>query len=332
MSSQTALNIVFGSMTFGKEGAESVRTTSLDEMRDILDIFQKHGHKEVDTARIYTDGTCEEVLGELEWQKRGLVVETKLYPRRGKESERHTPENLKRNLDLSLKALRTDKVEFLYLHAPDRTTPWEVTYKALDDLHKEGKFDKLGVSNYRSWEVAEVVTLCRLHGWIQPTVYQGVYHALQRSVEPELFPLLRKYGISFYAFSPLSGGFLSGRYKKMDETAEKGGRFDASSGFIQAIRYRERYWHEHNFRALQIISEAAEKENLTVPQVALRWLEHHSQLKREHSDSIIIGASKKEYLEGGLTYLEEGPLSEAIVTAMDTAWNIVSPYVENYWH
>ena len=89
-----------------------------------------------------------------------------------------------------------------YLHGPDRSTPFEVTLKAVDELHKEGKFKRFGISNFMSWEVAEIVTICRQHGYIQPTVYQGYYNAIQRKVEPELFPCLRKFGISFYAFSP----------------------------------------------------------------------------------------------------------------------------------
>jgi aflatoxin B1 aldehyde reductase len=167
-------------------------------------------------------------------------------------------------------------------------------------------------SSRRSTRYVSILKIgCIADKWLQ-----GVYHALQRTVEPELFPLLRKrqcysiwelnfsthfsfmirwncvlriqssirrvsqWFVSLLPFQVCHQSSTTGRYKSMDQTADKGGRFDASSGFIQAIRYRERYWHEHNFRALQIISEAAEKENLTVPQVALRWLEHHSQLKR----------------------------------------------------
>lgn len=110
-----------------------------------------------------------------------------------------------------------------YLHAPDRTTPFEVTLKAVDDLYKEGKFKRFGLSNYMScvcffsphafetcslvpiltsWEVVEVVGICKANGYIQPTIYQGIYNAMHRKVEPELFPCLRKFGIAFYEYNP----------------------------------------------------------------------------------------------------------------------------------
>ena len=89
-----------------------------------------------------------------------------------------------------------------YLHGPDRTTPYEETLRAVNELYKEGKFKRFGISNYMSWEVAEIVGICRANGWVQPTVYQGIYNAIQRKVEPELFPCLRKFGIAFYEFNP----------------------------------------------------------------------------------------------------------------------------------
>ncbi|PVG04146.1 Aldo/keto reductase [Serendipita vermifera] len=300
-------------MTFGDKESESARTHSTSEINAILDVFQKHGHTEIG------------------WQDRDLVVETKLYPG---PNARHTPEGLRKTLQASLTALRTDKVELFYLHAPDRTTPWEITFKAVDELHKEGKFNKACDTqpNKSSWEVAEIVTLCRHNGWIQPTVYQGIYNAIHRAVEPELFPALRKFGISFYAYNPLSGGFLTGRYKDAASQVEPGSRFDTSKGTSQSTNYRKRYWNDHNFQALSIIAEAAEKENLTISEVALRWMSHHSLMKREHHDAVIIGASKKEHLEQNLVDLEKGPLPESIVAAVDEAWRVVAPFVQKYWH
>ena len=86
--------------------------------------------------------------------------------------------------------------------------------------------EELGLSNYMSWEVAEIVAICRQHGWIQPTAYQGIYNAIHRSVEPELFPCLRKFGIAFYEFNPLGGGFFTGRYRSLQDDVEPGSRFD----------------------------------------------------------------------------------------------------------
>ncbi|KAH8093056.1 NADP-dependent oxidoreductase domain-containing protein, partial [Cristinia sonorae] len=173
---KSALNIVMGAMTFGKEGAEGARVHTIDGVSAILDVFQKHGHTEasllIDTARTYTGGSSEEFLGEVGWQQRGLKMETKLYPNvsgsrySGTLKISHSPEDLRKFLDISLETLKTDSVDIWYLHAPDRTTPYEVTFKAVNELYKEGKFKRLGISNYMSWEVAEIVGICKANGYI----------------------------------------------------------------------------------------------------------------------------------------------------------------------
>ena len=104
--------------------------------------------------------------------------------------------------------LDDSSIDMWYLHGPDRGTPYEVTLKAVDELYKEGKFKRFGISNYMSWEVAEIVGICRANGWVQPTVYQGMYNAIQRKVELELFPCLRKFGIAFYEFNPRTSHHL----------------------------------------------------------------------------------------------------------------------------
>lgn len=166
-------------------------------------MFQKHGHNEVDTARAYGVGSSEEMLGELEWQKRGIIMDTKYFPTAnfaaspamGWTTDGHLDEkNLRENIEKSLKALKTDQVDLFYLHAPDRTVPVETTLKIVNDFYKEGKFKRLGVSNYMSWEVAQMSEICKQNGWKQIDVYQGVYNALHRAVELELLPCLRKYG------------------------------------------------------------------------------------------------------------------------------------------
>lgn len=328
MAPKSELKVVMGAMTFGEPSKDGARVHELKDVEAILDVFQSHGHTEVDTARVYTGGTSEEYLGKIGWQKRGLIVETKLSPR----VHDHSPEGLRKGLENSLKALQTEKVELFYLHAPDRSVPWEVTFKVLDDFHKQGKFDKLGISNYASWEVAEIVTLCRLNGWIQPTVYQGLYNAVHRAAEPELFPCLRKFGISFYEFNPLGGGFFTGRYTGPDSIPEPGARFDSTRGTKQSQNYRRRYWNDQYFKAIGVIKDAAEKEGLTMSESALRWLNHHSILKKEHGDAIIIGASSVAHIQQNLIDLEKGPLPESVVQAIDEAWAIVKGSETNYWH
>lgn len=119
----------------------------------MLDTFQRHGGKVVDTARVYAEGSSEEYLGELDWQARGLVVDTKLYPNiaDGTGKMTHCASDLRTYLEESLKALKTDKIDLWYLHGPDRKTPYEETFRACNELYKEGNFNRLGLSNYMAW-------------------------------------------------------------------------------------------------------------------------------------------------------------------------------------
>lgn len=193
-----------------KPGVEQARVHTLEETTAILDVFQKHGHKEIDSARFYGQGSSEEYLGQVHWKDRGLVMDTKYYPTIGRdmteEQWTHSPEHLRENLMRSLKALQTDHIDMWYLHGPDRTTPYEVTLREVDKLHREGYFEKFAISNYMAWEVAQICEICDRNGWIKPSVYQGIYNAIHRAVEPELFPCLRHYGMAFYNYNPLAGG------------------------------------------------------------------------------------------------------------------------------
>jgi len=111
---KSALNIVMGAMTFGEEGQEGARVYDVKEIEAILDIFQAHGHDEIDTARTYCGGTCEEYIGRVDWKKRGLKMETKLAPRLAPRVTEavpritHSPEDLRKNLEISLQALQTE--------------------------------------------------------------------------------------------------------------------------------------------------------------------------------------------------------------------------------
>jgi aflatoxin B1 aldehyde reductase len=177
------------------------RVFTLDDTAAILDTFQKHGHNEIDTARVYGEGSSEEYLGNLDWQKRGLIMDTKLYPTylrpsMANEHYSHKPKDLRAGLMASLKALKTDKLEIWYLHGPDRETPFKDTPGEVNKLHEEGYFKRFGISNFQSWEVAKICEICEQNGWIKPSVYQGLYNVWHRAVEAELIPCLRHYGLS----------------------------------------------------------------------------------------------------------------------------------------
>jgi aflatoxin B1 aldehyde reductase len=115
------------------------RVHGLADAASILDTFQRHGHNEIDTARIYGGGSSEEMLASLSWKERGLIMATKLYPRAGGsaafgEAYTHSPEDVRRGLTNSLKALGNEKVDIFYLHAPDRSTPFETTLREVNKL------------------------------------------------------------------------------------------------------------------------------------------------------------------------------------------------------
>jgi aflatoxin B1 aldehyde reductase len=123
----------------------------LKDAAAMLDVFQKYGHKEVDTARVYGGGSSDEYLGKLNWQERGLVMETKLYSGSLYASKiTHNAADLRKYLLESPKALKAKKIDMWYLHGPDRKTPYEETFRVVDELHKEGYFDRFGISNYMS--------------------------------------------------------------------------------------------------------------------------------------------------------------------------------------
>jgi hypothetical protein len=152
--------------------------TSLDEFNKHLDHFQSKGYNEVDTARMYVGGAQEAWTRDAKWKDRGLTLATKVYPA---EPGMHKPEKLKELFTTSLKELDTDAVDIFYLHAPDHSTPFEETLGAVNELHKQGKFVQLGLSNFAAWEVAEVYNICKERGWVKPTIYQAMYNAISKS-------------------------------------------------------------------------------------------------------------------------------------------------------
>jgi aflatoxin B1 aldehyde reductase len=217
------------------------------------------------------------------------------------------------------------------LHASDRRVPFTETLEAVNELHKKGKFVELGLSNFTAYEVAEVVMTCKANGWVRPTVYQAMYNAITRAIEPELVAACRRYGISIVVYNPVAGGLFSGKYKLDEVPAE--GRFSQASG--QGGNYRKRYFKDGYFEALSIIEPVAKKNNLTLIEVALRWVTHHSALKitpeSKGNDGIIIGVSSLPQLEQNLKALEEGPLPQEVVDVLDKAWLICKAEVPNYW-
>ncbi|KAG0200454.1 hypothetical protein BGX28_006477, partial [Mortierella sp. GBA30] len=322
--SENVPRIVLGTMTFGLHGKgemTTIKVVGVEAVKPFLETFHSYGHVEVDTARFYGNGDSEMVLSMLPTEH--LKISTKVYP--GFPGA-HEPEHLKKQFHQSLEALKAKKVDILYLHAPDYATPFEVTIKAIDDLYREGLFERFGLSNYASWHVAQICELCKKHGYVMPSVYQGMYNPIARSVVHELLPCLKYYNIGFYAYNPIAGGLLSGKYKAADDVVE-GSRYDPKTGFGNF--FRERFWNTLTFEGIQLLSKAAADNNLTLLEATLRWMRHHSGL--EAKDGILIGASSVHHLEANLADFEKGPLPQAMIDAFDAAWQHVMPTSQYYF-
>jgi len=311
----TKIPIIFGTMTFGTKGKSGVRTDDPKECQRLLDIYFASGNKELDTARGYGEGTTEEYLSKLNIGD--AVIDTKVFP--GKPGD-HNPTNLRRIfVDGSLKVLSPHKVRVLYLHAPDRSVPYEETVAEVDKLHKEGLFDIFGLSNFAAWEVAEIVGICDRYGYVRPRIYQAMYNAITRAIEPELVPALRKFGIRLVIYNPLAGGFFAGKVASPDGEVEKGSRFDSTTG--QGQMYRQRYFKPAYFETLQKIKSVADKNGLKLTEIALRWCQHHSVLIP--ADGVIIGASSAQQLEENLADSAKGPLPKEVLDSLDEAWAVI---------
>jgi aflatoxin B1 aldehyde reductase len=189
---------------------------------------------------------------------------------------------------------------------------------------------RFGISNFTAFEVAEIVLTCEHNGWVRPTVYQAMYNAITRSIEAELVPACRRYGLDLVVYNPIAGGLFSGKIKSQDMVPAEGRYSDASA---MGKLYRGRYFRDSTFRALQVIEQAVDKAGLSMIETALRWVVHHSVLKiKDGNDGIIIGVSNIEQLDANLTHLEKGPLPDEVVKALDEAWYISKQDTTPYWH
>lgn len=326
-ATMTPPRVILGCMTFGPEGTSNARVTTVDGTKEMFATFKSHGHSELDTARSYNDGKQESYTRQAGGMKGGFQVATKVHPGEG---GNHKPAKLREMFLTSLSELGAESVELLYLHAPDRTVPIEETAEEMNKLYKEGKFKVFGISNFAAWEVARLVEICIAKGYVRPRVYQAMYNALTRSLEEELLPCCRHYGIDIVVYNPLAGGILSGRYKSLD--VPDAGRFSNAPGNKQAgENYRKRYFNSIYLEALAKLEPVLNRHNLTMVETALRWVVHHSKLRVFDGDGIIIGASSSQQLEANLKDFEKGKLPEEVVEALGDAWASVKVVAPKYW-
>ncbi|OTA95547.1 hypothetical protein M434DRAFT_195656 [Hypoxylon sp. CO27-5] len=311
------LTVVLGVSSIGDKSLDPIaRFDTPDEVNGFLNTFAARGYNQLDTARTYSPhapGSSEKRLGIVAAGDR-FLIDTKVASH---EPEAHTKEKVLKNIDLSLEALKIKQINIEYLHKPDRVTPFEQACEAMDQAYKEGKFRQWGLSNYKAEEVQRIVDICEERGFVKPTVYQGQYNAIVRGGEKELFPVLRKNGIAFYAYSPAAGGFFASAHKK----AQAGGRYDPSH-FIGSL-YSSLYLKPYIMAAADNAVAVAAKHGIGGHAAALRWTAYHSVLNKAHGDAIIIGASSSEQLDANIDTIEQGPLPDDVVAALESVYEQV---------
>lgn len=168
--------IVLGTMEFG-------RRLNQTQSKEMLTKFIDYGYNEIDTASLYANGETEKIIGcfgDLIKEK-NVKIATKVNPNWNSLNEGGFLEDkLKIQFFNSLNSLKQDSVDMLYLHWPSKTDLLEETLETIDKLYRANKFNKFGISNYPSWQVAKICNLCETNGWIKPSVYQGMYNMLTR--------------------------------------------------------------------------------------------------------------------------------------------------------
>ncbi|PON22081.1 aflatoxin B1 aldehyde reductase member 2 [Trichoderma gamsii] len=319
--------IIFGSGNVGDSKRDPVvRFDTQEQLKAVFDAFYARGHRQIDSAQgysVHAPGSCEPRLGEAKAGDRFLLDTKVLSDTAGS----HKRETILKAIDVSLERLKVKQLNILYLHQRDRTVPFEETCEALNQAYTEGKFRYWGISNLSVEEVTQLIQICDENKWVRPSVYQGHYNPIVRGAEKDLFPALRKYGMSFYAYSPAAAGFFAGNHKN----ARPGGRYDASTWL------GDWYAQKYNQPGVQAATEkalaTATAHGIGGHDAALRWCAHHSALTGEAGDGIILGAGSLSQLETNMDSIEAGPLPQDVVAALDDVYQrIAKTDVEIVYH
>jgi aryl-alcohol dehydrogenase-like predicted oxidoreductase len=288
--------ICLGTMTFGsKAGPRTVPGTDESESLNILGEYLDRGGNFVDTADGYASGRSEEIVGKgLKGRRDRVVLATKVFfptgdaPTQKGLSRKHILEGV----DASLRRLGTDYIDLYQVHCFDPTAPLEVTLHALDALVQQGKVRYIGCSNFSGWQLAKALGISERLGYERFECLQPQYSLVTRSPDRELMPLCRSEQVGAIAWSPLGGGFLSGKYKAGQPPPERS-RLSESDPANKV--WVERFLTDRNFKILAVVEDAAQQLGKTVAQVALGWL-----LRVPGMTSVIIGARTREHLEQNL--------------------------------
>lgn len=272
--------LCLGSNNFGKQ---------LDRARSkaILSKAFEMGINFVDTADVYNDGRSEEVIGEaIRGNRNQVMVATKVGiitdggPRTTDLSRKHIGRGVKE----SLNRLRTDYIDIYYLHGYDPQTPLEETLEALDGLVRSGKVRFAGISNFTVEQLDRVMKVCESRDYAKPVAVQAQYNLLTRDAEKDLFPYAVAKGTSILTYSPLWGGFLTGKYR-VGEAPPQGSRGEANR------RYWEKVTNEGNFRLVEQLRSVASEGGISLRELALAWILNNPDIAAP-----VIGVSTADQL------------------------------------
>lgn len=282
--------LCFGTMTFGgSEGIwEHVGKVQQDEVNDLMKTAVDAGINFFDTANVYSYGLSEQLLGQsiksLGFNRNELVIATKV---RGRMSKDVNAIGLSRfhifnSVDESLKRLQLDHIDVLYVHGVDLKTPIAETMRALNDIVLTGKVRYIAVCNWPAWMVMKALGIAEQNGWNKFVGMQYYYSLSGRDIEREIIPLAEEEKLGVMPWSPLAGGFLSGKYTRNNEKAGDSRR-DAFD-FPPVNK-------EKAYDIIDAAAEIAKKHNVSVAQIALAWVRHQPGIT-----STIIGAKRVDQL------------------------------------
>ncbi len=282
--------LCLGTMNFGGRTDE----------KDALDIIQRameQGINFIDTANVYNDGESEKVVGKAlkkSGERDQIVLATKVHGSMGKgpNDRGNHRRHIVAQCDASLKRLDTDRIDLYQIHRPMSEIPIDETLRALDDLIRAGKVLYVGSSTFAAWQLMESVMVSRELGLNRFVSEQPPYHLLDRRIERELVPFCRTYGFAVLPWSPLAGGFLTGKYSR------EGGWPQGSRYAGKENRFRKQF-QDRAFDVMDALDEVAEQAGTTSSQFALAWCMHQPGVT-----SPIIGPRTMEQLEDNLGALE----------------------------
>lgn len=311
--------LCLGTMTFGRETNEADSFAMMDRFADA-------GGNFIDTADVYTEGVSEEIVGRWLHDKRrdDFVIATKVRFRMGDGpndmglSRKH----ILAAAEASLKRLNTDHIDLYQVHCWDPGTPQKEKLSTLDELVKSGKVRYIGASNYTGWQLQKAVDLSRAHGWERLRCLQPLYNLLDPSTEWELIPVFQQEGLGVIPWSPLRGGWLTGKYRRGMEPPE-GTRVDEATKEGWGERW-DVYANERTWSILDELFAVAEEVGKTPAQTALRWL-----LQRPGVTAPIVGARTLAHLESNLGAMD-WELSAEQMTRLTEISEPDAPYPYNF--